>query len=307
MEQVDLTYKKRFLDFLGYSYQQIENDRWVIRDENDNEIGHIYKNNDEPMYSMNIDSDSISYISSGLAGYKLFVFSRKNFGTFWLDFDEEYSSSAFFPSMAIYNDKLGDINIYTLKENFESSTKYSLIIDFCYEISGYRVSEQVCFCNMVDSNNNSDISYRYERTYYKGTNEMVGYEIEAHDSYESNTLLIDGRVFEEHNLDQKIRENEKKGFLDRIRCYIPFISRKKKYELEKDEFYHREEYNKTVVEFAKEHERGIEIFKMARDLFSEYIPSKRDATAEMLNNIIRKFGIELFFKEDKVQFTKEKP
>lgn len=320
MRERNLSYEKRILDLLGYTYEEQGNDKWIILDDKGINVGSITAEeiDDDIKYTMTINSDTISYNDSRIYDNETYGFRTKNGSLIYIRLGQYCRFIPDEPIISIYNEKYGDINIHFYEKSYESgiinSIVNSLTADYTYNMGEYKVSESVHLRNKEYSENNLYKSFQYSVVSRKGEKEKIGYEKFGYTTIdEPNVLKTWERRFEDHNLDRvaelaKQNEEIRQTLSDKILSAIPFLQRFRKinlWNLEKDNFEHSSELNKTVEDLVIEQQRGIELFFIIRYLVKELLPFKEDILYDLLKDKIEEYGLQCLFEEPKEQVIKK--
>ena len=326
MEEYNLSYEKRIVDLLNYSIEQTDKNKWIIKDENNNEVGNIIaeKNEDSEIeYTSSIQSDIITFTAKRVYDHKDYTFRNKNGYLIGISFNKSFFGYG--PEISIYDDdgqyKIGQyitVNLGDTKHETgllsPCSCSHGISVDYKYQINGYYVKEGVSFRNMDYSENNIYKTYSYELIYNKTENDTNGYQLLVYNSIdEPNKLVVSERKFEDNDLGRikrQAEENEKEkkriselGFFERLIEQIKASTKNQKknkcYFFQNEKWDGREEENKTALEFAYEHGRGFELFNIVRSIIKEIMPFKEDIFYTVMKDKIDEYQLGFLFEEEK--------
>ena len=310
----DLTYEKRFLDWLGYSIIDKDENTWIINDDNNKEVGYIEYcplihdskectticDIDKKLgYHMVIDSDKIKYNSMRDEDHKIYWFDVKGVGSVCLRLGEK-SIMFFDEQLSIFSDVYGDYHLH-LSDSCEyglvDGTK-SLKLNYNYKINGYDVTERTflrnkdfkvtriprkIFKTKKDREQEHELSYQAR----KADNWFKGYRYSL--SYYKDEDGISSRNRQGQEIDAWCRFDEPENI------HVT----KRNYENPMD-FILDTTDAKSIEEFAISDGRGIELFNRLRELTNTILPFKVDIFYEILKDHIEEYGLEILFGEEKV-------
>ena len=287
MGKYNLSYEKRLLDLLGYSYQEDIPGRWIIIDDNKKNVGYIettpidnsktnpYEIKNDYYYHMVINSDTVVYDDTRDFDYELYDFIVKNVGTVHLQLGKWHRSLPGYVLTIIGEDKYSSMCIQHEFGRSElgvlEAYTNGIMMNYDYIINGYKVSETVKFRNKdFDKKTNWIKAYEYCLGYYKKENESSKYE---------GGYRLFAYSFIKNPKDLEI-EMKAIGEIDSFGDIEPTSA-------------------KTPEEFAIEHGRGLELFKMGRKYINEVLPFKKDILYEYFKKYIDEYNLEVLFDDEK--------
>lgn len=286
--QHNLEKEKKLIDLLGYNLIGPDNNnRWIILDENNNEVGFIqYKklhngNKKEGVakifgYHTIIDSKDIACEFTREA-------NDKN-GSIMTDIDYNYKidikkdnektdhielSMGKFPCITMWSKEYGFINF--------SVDGLQLYLNYKSKTDNFNIEEILIYSNIGDKDYKND-EYTYQLRYCKKDLELSDFNAKGRTSREIRGVSVDDRfmVIETTWINDKFR-NQKRNIVDG-----------------------------NVKEMAIKHQMGIDCFNHFRYLINKILPFKKDLIETMLtDDIIARNGLDIFISPLEKEISKE--